>query len=269
VRLNFCGPTPANKGFKPMVRDGRFDAGELAIVTFLQALEYGKPLALTPAVVLAHLQHPFLVYNAERRGPVRPKDLEGARIAARAYTQTTGAWIRGFLAHDFGVDLDAIAWACWDDPHPAEYRDPANVERVPSHGPSLNDMLLDGTVDAGIPAADLLANPALKPVFPEPAADAQAWHEKNDGAWPINHMFVVRKELCQKRPDIVRELWRMLKASKTAAPASKDGIDRTRFGVEANRSSLERIIQYSLEQKLITRRFSVDDLFDDVTRALE
>jgi 4,5-dihydroxyphthalate decarboxylase len=44
--------------------------------------------------------------------------------------------------------------------------------------------------------------------------------------------------------------------------------DPWRFGIEANRRSLEIIIDYSLRQKLISRMFSVDELFDDCTRAL-
>ncbi len=57
VTFDFCGPKVANEGFKPMVREGKFDAGELAIVTFLQAKTYGKPLTLLPAVVMGRFQH--------------------------------------------------------------------------------------------------------------------------------------------------------------------------------------------------------------------
>ena len=41
-----------------------------------------------------------------------------------------------------------------------------------------------------------------------------------------------------------------------------------RFGVEAVRESLETLIDYSVRQCLIPRRFEVDELFDDVTRSL-
>ena len=62
----------------------------------------------------------------------------------------------------------------------------------------------------------------------------------------------------------------MLVASKQAAklPESGTARDALRFGVEPNRKSLETIIDYALKQKLIPRRFSVDELFDDTTRAL-
>jgi 4,5-dihydroxyphthalate decarboxylase len=268
VTFEFCGPTPANKGFKPMVRDGAFDAGELAIVTYLQAVDYHKPLVLLPALVLGHLQHPFLVYNSEKFASFGPKDLEGRRVACRAYSQTTGVWVRGILQHEYGVDIEKIRWVCWDDAHPAEYVDPPNVARVGPGGKSLDEMLLSGDVDAAVPGADLLSNPVVRSVIPDPLAAGRAWTQKYHGATPINHMFVVRKELSETRPDVVREVFRMLLASKKAAPAPKDGVDRTRFGLEANRTALQLAIRYSREQKLISRELDVDELFDDVTRGL-
>ena len=57
-------------------------------------------------------------------------DLNGKRVGVRAYTQTTGAWVRGFLAEDYGVDLESVTWVTFEDPHLAEYREPANVERA-------------------------------------------------------------------------------------------------------------------------------------------
>ena len=57
VTLDFAGTKTANQSFKPMVREGKFDAGELAIVTFLQAIAWGKPLVLLPAVMVGRFQH--------------------------------------------------------------------------------------------------------------------------------------------------------------------------------------------------------------------
>ncbi len=56
-----------NRAFKRVVRELEFDVAELALVTYLQAKAYGKPLALLPAVVgEGRFQHHCLVYNAER-----------------------------------------------------------------------------------------------------------------------------------------------------------------------------------------------------------
>ncbi len=263
--LSFDGPKVANQGFKPMVREGKFDGGELAIVTFLQAREFGKPLVLLPATMVGRFQHSMLVYNSEKRPPMLPKDLEGKRVGVRAYTQTTGMWIRGHLKNDYGVDLSKVTWVCWDDPHPAEYVDPAFVQRVPKGSKTVDEMLLDGDIDAAIPGYDVLKNPIIKPVIPDVADAGRAFYAKYHGV-SVNHLFVVRDELCRERPDIVRDLYRALLESKRAANLHKE-IDDLPFGFENLRTSLALAIQYSLEQGLITKPVTVDELFNDVTRA--
>jgi len=267
VTLDYTGPKTANQGFKPMVREGKFDGGELAIVTFLQALEFGKPLVLMPATMVGRFQHYLLVYNSDRRPAMTPKDLEGKRVGIRAYTQTTAMWLRAHLQHDYGVDLSKITWVCWDDPHPAEYKDPDFVNRVPAGSKSLDDMLLDGDLDAAIPGYDVIKLPQIKPIIPDLASAGRAFWDKYH-AVSVNHIFTIKRELAEQRPDVVKELYRMLLASKQKAPAPKDGIDPLPFGYEALRKPLELSIQYSLEQKLITRKFSVDELFHTDSRHL-
>jgi 4,5-dihydroxyphthalate decarboxylase len=261
VEFDFCGPTPANRGFKPMIREGAFDAGELAIGSFLQAKVYGKPLVLLPAVVMARFQHHTIVYNAAK-GELAPKDLEGRRIAVRSYTQTTGIWVRGILAHEHGVDLDRLTWVCTDDAHLAEYRDPANVERPGPGAKPLDRMLIDGDVDAAIPAADLTRDhPHIRHLFPKPNEQAKAWVAKY-GTVPVNHYFVVARALAETRPDAVAEIYRLLQESKALAPPPAEGIDFFPFGVEANRRPLELMVQYSVEQRIVPRAFAVEELFE-------
>jgi 4,5-dihydroxyphthalate decarboxylase len=87
--FDFCGPKVAHNGFKAMVRDGAFDAGELAIVTFLQAKAAGAPLIMLPAPIVGRFQHHCVGYCVDE-GLMRPKDIEGRRVGVRSYTQTTG-----------------------------------------------------------------------------------------------------------------------------------------------------------------------------------
>jgi len=90
---------------------------------------------------------------------------------------------------------------------------------------------------------------------------------RQQGLLPVNHLVVVTEAFAKSRPDLVREVYRMLKQSKAqAGPAPSP--DFVPVGVEANRKSLARIIEYAFQQGLIQRRFSVDELFDDTTRAL-
>ena len=112
-------------------------------------------------------------------------------------------------------------------------------------------------------------DPRIKTLFPDPALVAQAWRSKHDVV-PLNHMVVVSEEaLARSRPDIVAEVFALLKESKRrgAVPAA-DGIDYVPFGVEACRPALARIIDYAAQQRLIPRRFTVDELFDETTRVL-
>jgi 4,5-dihydroxyphthalate decarboxylase len=267
VEFDFCGPKTANQGFKPMINEGAYDAGELAIGSFLQAKAYARPLVMLPAVVMARFQHNFIVYNADR-GTLAPKDLEGRRIAVRSYTQTTGIWVRGILKHEHGVDLSRLRWVCADDAHVAEYRDPAIVERAGPGAKPLDRMLLDGDVDALIPATDLTKDHAnIRHLFPNPNAQATAWVQKY-GTVPANHYFVVSKALADTRPDVVREIYRLLQESKQLAPPPADGIDFFPFGVDANRKALELMVQYSVEQEVIPHSFTVEELLAGAADAL-
>jgi len=262
--FDFADVKVPNTAFKDVVRHLKYDVAELAIVTYLQAKAHGKPLVLLPAVVVGTLPHPFLAYNIER-GRIMPADLKGRRVGIRAYSVTTAAWIRGILQNDHGVDLNTIEWITFEDPHIAEYHDPAGAERAPT-GKQLGQMLLDGEIDAGLVGAADLKDPRLQPVIANPDEAAKTWCRDNN-ALPINHMLVVKESLRQTKPAAVKEIFRALRASKAAAPALS-AFDPIQFGVENIRPSLELIIKYAAQQKLIPRRFEVDELFDDVTRAL-
>ena len=65
-----------------------------------------------------------------RAGSDRPRDLEGKRVGIRPFTTTTGAWLRGILANDYGVDLDSIDWVTFEDAHVAEFQD--TTKRAPA-----------------------------------------------------------------------------------------------------------------------------------------
>src|SRR4030081_1445703 len=116
VSFDFAEYSPTNKGFKPMVREQAFDVSEMAIVTYLMAKSFGKPMVLLPNVVLARFQHAYALYDA-KQGTLKPADLNGKRVGIRSFTTTTGAWLRGILANEHGVDLGSIDWVTFEDAH--------------------------------------------------------------------------------------------------------------------------------------------------------
>jgi 4,5-dihydroxyphthalate decarboxylase len=266
VDFQFADVKVPNTAFKRLVRDKEFDFGELAIVTYLQARNFGTPYCLLPATVVGRGQHHTLAYNPEN-GSLRPQDLNGKRVGQRAYSVTTATWVRGILAQDYGIDLDSVKWVTFEDPHVAEYKDPPTATRA-STGKEIAKMLLDGELDAAV-LGDKLPDPRLKPLIPDAEGAARAWAQKNGGV-PINHMAVVRDTIVKSRPDVVKEIYRLLEESKRAANWSTAGTpeDPARFGVESLRGSLERIIDICFTQKLIACRFTVDELFQDTRQIL-
>jgi 4,5-dihydroxyphthalate decarboxylase len=258
--LDFTEYTPTNAAFKPMVRELAFDVCEMAIVTYLMAKAHGKPLVLLPAAMVGRFQHGHALYRADR-GPLAPGDLEGKRVGIRSFTTTTGAWMRGILANDHGVNLDRIDWVTFEDPHVAEYAD--TTERAPK-GKTVIQMLKDGELDAVL--GETSSDAVLKPLFADPAAEAARWYQRH-GVVPVNHLVVVTGQLAASRPDVVRELYDLLKRGK--AEAGPAGVpDLLPFGAEANRKPLELMIDYCVQQALIPHRIAVDGLFDDTTRDL-
>src|ERR1700712_4007878 len=188
VAFDFADYSPTNKGFKPMVREGAFDVSEMAIVTYLMAKSFGKPMVLLPNVVLARFQHGYALYNSAL-GTLKPADLNGRRVGIRSFTTTTGAWLRGILANDYGVDLDSIHWVTFEDAHVAEFKD--TTKRAPPDK-QIVQMLIDGELDAVL--GEKSDHPGLKPLFPDVIAEEKSWFAKHD-VMPINHMVVVSKDL--------------------------------------------------------------------------
>ena len=266
VALHLTEVNPIFKAFFMMVREQKFDVCEMALVTYLQAKAYGKPLTLMPATMMGRFQHGTMLYNSER-GTVAPQDLPGRRVGVRSFAQTTGVWLRGILWKDYGLDLGSVKWVTFEDAHLAEFRDPPGVERAPD-GKDMTKMVLEGELDAAIFGGNIPTDPRLKSVIANPETAAKQWHETH-GTVPLNHMIVVKNSLSQKDPGAVREIFRMLHESKKAAGLPKPGaIDTLPFGYEAVKPALDLLSSYALEMKIIPRRYSVDELFDDTTRTL-
>ncbi len=265
VSLDCCGPEQAHNGFKAMLRENQFDAGELAIVTYLQAKAYGKPYIALPAPISGRFQHHCAGFNREL-GHLDPKDIEGKRVGVRTYAQTTGLWIRGILRHEYGVDLDKVTWCAVGEGHLAEYGDPPNCERLPK-GSDIGQMMLDGELAATLQGIDLPKDPRVERLVPNPHEAARDWYAR-EGVVPINHLFVVHESISRDRPDIVREIFRMIKESRDLA---EGGVPEPfpPLGFEANRKGIQLAIDWALDQKIIPRKLSMEELFDDTTRALE
>jgi 4,5-dihydroxyphthalate decarboxylase len=175
----------------------------------------------------------------------------------RSYSQTTAVWIRGILQNDGGVDLSGVQWVTFEEGHVAEAKDPPGVVRAGADK-DITQMLLAGELDAAIYGAALPKDARLQSVVPEPEAAAKTWYAKHRLV-PVNHMVVVTEHLARSNPAAVSELYRLLEAGKAAAGTGP--IDTAPFGKEANRACLELLISYAVQQQLIPRKLTVDELW--------
>jgi len=255
---------PITRAFRQMVRTMDFDVCEIALTTLAQAWDYGKPLRALPVVLMRGFHHAALVcpVGSRLRGPA---DLLGKRVGVRAFSQTTGVWVRGILLEEYGVDHRDITWVTAEDAHVLGYRDPPNVVRI-APGRDLSTMLLSGEIDAAVALTGV--DPMLvRPVIPDAETAAAAWFRKV-GAYPVNHVVCVRSALLDEHPWLVAELMRMFRDAKAAAPTASAEAryaplvgDPLPYGLDANRAGIEFCLRHAAEQALVDTVYHPEDLF--------
>lgn len=266
VALDFTEINPIHKAFAPMVREATFDISELAIVTALQAIAFKRPVILLPVVVASRFQRSCLV-SYRPRGDVKPEQLHGKRIGVRSYTQTTGMWVRAHLVEDYGLATPDVRWITHDLAHVEQYQDPRFVEH-PAHDKSLLDMLHDGDIDAAIFGNDLPEGNDYVPVIADAKAKDVAWAQQH-GFVPINHVVAASAEICKREPSAVRAAYGLLARAERQQVAIADAPRKTMSGFDALYGPLAWIIDACLEQALLPRKLSLDEVLGPAHALLE
>jgi 4,5-dihydroxyphthalate decarboxylase len=257
VAFDFVDVEPIHKAFTPMIRQQSFDLSELAIVVALQALEAGKPIVLLPAVVAARLQRGCLIYY-RGRGSIEDGAIAGKRVGVRAYSQTTGMWVRAALQEDYDLAVTDMQWTTQDPSHLGEFADPAFVQRDET-GKSLPDQLRDGDIDAAILGNDLPKDDAFAPVMPRHRQTDEAWYTSH-GYMPINHVVVASAAVVQENSAAVAAAYRLLCESAALAEWAPGSLNPTLFGIDRLRKPLNDIIAECTQQGLLAGRLDAEAL---------
>ncbi len=261
--VHFAEVEPINRAFAPMVREQRYDVCEIAIATLFQAVEAGVPVAAIPVVLHGNFHHRSLWGWGEQQ--LSPADLRGRRVGVRAYSQTTGLWVRGVLSDTYGVSSDQITWVTTEGPHVESYQEPGNVVRTHS---KLVDALRAGDVEAvvmGTRSVDHVEG--LVPLVSDWETQQRAWLDQR-GWVPINHLAVVRRDLLEQRPDSVAAVYQAFAAGiDSARPTEPGGTTRelvVDHGInERLLDTLDTAIRYAREQRLIDIDLDARGLFED------
>lgn len=257
VRLDFQEFEPLPKAFRTMVRGDELDVSEMAIVTHLLAHHYGKPITGIAIPLWSRLPHANLVCPADSaiRGP---RDLENTRVGVRAFAQTSGIWVRGILKADYGVDLDSITWVTMEDAHLTEYEDPSIAVRN-DKPMALRALMMAGELSAIMGEREVDPS-GIRTVVADGEAVAKAWIART-GIHPINHVLTVRNSLLKDHPWLAKELMAMFDEARHIAETEDGATPPPAYGMEASRRSLQMAFDFSADQRITPRIYTVDELF--------
>jgi 4,5-dihydroxyphthalate decarboxylase len=186
------------------------------------------------------------------------------------------------------------------------------MERVPSHShrgaigfvpprgvtihqippeKNIGAMMLSGELEAAIhyivdpnlvdrSTADLWNHPEVRPLFADPVAEGVRYYGKS-GIFPINHGMVIRREIAEKHPWVLLNLYKAFEQARAIADkerlqhaeyhvaaglVSRESAESLRtpllqHGIQANRRVLETAATYSVEQGLTPRLVKLEELF--------
>jgi 4,5-dihydroxyphthalate decarboxylase len=290
--------------FWRQLRYADFDVSEMSLSSLIIAVSRGETRwAALPVFTFRKFYHTAILIRAAA-GIRAPADLKGKRVAVPEYQQTAVIWSRGILAHEFGVRAEDIEWFMErgaDKSHGTStgFEPPPGIRlsRIPP-GTNIGEMMVKGELDAVLhylkernlvdrSTIDLAANPGIKALFDDPAAEALRYYKKT-GIYPINHCVVVRRSLLERHPWIALNLYAAFLSAKAEARrrmmdslghylaaglltsevrAALDA-DPMAYGLKAARHVIETLTQYVHEQGLSARRVGVEELFTPSTHDL-
>jgi 4,5-dihydroxyphthalate decarboxylase len=291
---DFVEVVPIIGAFRRMVRDVEFDVCEMAPTTYMIARALGAPFIALPIFIMRRFHHGGFVVRPDA-GIKVPKDLEGKKVGVRAYSVTTGVWTRGIFANEYDMGSSKVTWVVDDEEHVTTLKLPPNVVHAPD-GKSLASMMASGELQAGVtgPAGIGRAGPPTgaweqggqKPAenYPElipNVAQTEADWFKRTGIYPIHGLITVKTEVLAKHPHVARSLYDAFVEAKKPYIAHLKGTegdsaderkyrglmplvgDPLPYGLKANMPSIEAMLTYGLQQKLIPKRMPLEEVFVD------
>jgi 4,5-dihydroxyphthalate decarboxylase len=270
------------------VQDPAVQGGEWSMAQYLYRIDKGdRRYVGIPVFPLRNFTARDLYIR--RGGPIRSAaELAGKRIGMYSYTASGSIWYRHFLRF-IGLEPSAIQW--WigdiDTPWsaPMDQTLPPGVN-APAKGRSLSDMLIAGELDAIYsPPRPEAYHPRTGPIvrlFPDFRLAEQEYFLKT-GAFPPQHLIVLRREAWEANPRIARSLTEAFIAANDCFSAAQKGFpyatpwleaeleetaavmgeDFHPYGLERNRSQIDAFAGEAFRLGLTSRQITIEDYFAD------
>ena len=223
-------------------------------------------------------------------------DLKGKRVAVPDYDMTFALWMRCTLKDLYGIEANEIIWyniRTRGESHGMELA----LEKDLPPGVTLNwftqnmdaaTMLGEGDLDAAIIPMPLggEGNPRIRRLLPDGGQAVITEHYRKTGVLQTNHHLMVQNRIVREHPWVPMELYKAFQRAKDLSyqrarqqqsaylyfpgndfqeQASVFGGDPYPFGIANMRPMLERLFQGSLEQGLIRKPITVEDVYYPTT----
>jgi 4,5-dihydroxyphthalate decarboxylase len=290
-----CLQFPVEEIFFRFTAFREWHASELSLAKYVALVGAGdRSVAAIPVFPSRVFRHSAIFVR--RGSDIRqPADLLGRRVGVPEWYQTAGVWVRGILAHEYGLRLDEIRWVQGGVNQPGrreQFPAPAGFPIAGSPDHSLTELLAAGELDAVIsahpPAGAEGPDAPLVPLFPDAPSVEREWYQRT-GVYPIMHVVVLRRDVVDRHPWIPMNLFQGFVAARqrsldraldrnaarfplpwlpayAAQMTELFGGDPFPYGVEPNRRTLESFLDYAHEQGITPRRVEVDGLFGPEVR---
>ncbi|HWP56970.1 MAG TPA: hypothetical protein VNL14_03665 [Candidatus Acidoferrales bacterium] len=267
-----------------MLQKSEFDICELSLSSYLMARSRGMPFLAIPVFPRRLFSQSQMWVNT-RAGIRAPRDLIGKRVGLSTFQTTLSVLAKGDLETEYGVPWREIKWVvAKEETLPIRPLPDVSIELVPQ-GKKLGPMLKEGSIDALFmphpPKEVLEGGDATGRLFADPKKVEIEYYRKN-GFYPIMHVVAFKEGILTQNPWLARSLMDLFEKAKAAAKGFYDDPNWSRLvwgrhlfeeernifgedpwpnGVEKNRANLERFMRYSLDQGLMEKPMTVEELF--------
>jgi 4,5-dihydroxyphthalate decarboxylase len=273
--------------FWRMLQFNEFHISEMSLANYAMLVAQGDaPYVAIPAFPSRVFRHGYFFINTTK-GIRTPKDLIGKRGGVPEYSQTASVYMRRLLQHEYGVLASDIEWVQGRADR-LKHALPPNVRLTPAPpGVELGDLLERGDLDflmsANNPLSFRRGAQTVARLFPN-YEELERDYYRRTRIYPIMLTVVIRRDVYESNPWVALSMYKALCQAKEHAyrwlaeggsakvsfawlqPLMEReqaiiGRDWYPYGIEANRPTIEALLQYLHEQGLASRRVAVEELF--------
>jgi len=274
---------------------GDFDVSEMSMTRLIMSIAQGDDRWVGFPVFMSRRFFHMDILVRKDSGIEKPEDLRGKQVGAATYQSVPAVWNRGMFQHEYGVDPKEMTFWRNKEPdyrpagftHHPRFTPPSDVKvnDIPS-GKSVVSMLKSGELQAALEApvdaghGPGVEDPEIRQLFPNVYAECVRYYQKT-GLYPINHGAVIKREIVEKHPWAVLNLFKAFQQAAELAdkqrmahvgyhlesglipPEAEKALQKplARHGIQFNKNVLDTWLQYTHEQGVTPRRMKLEEIY--------